>query len=166
MRTGIALGTNLGDRLANLRLGRDAVLALPGVAGPVLSSGVYETAPVDCPPGSPAYLNAVMEIDYTGHVAVLLDALQGIERTMGRPDKRPRNASRPIDLDILYCGNLTLNNEEVIIPHPRLHLRRFVLEPLAEIAPDKILPGKNVSISELLTALPADAGVSHFGAQL
>lgn len=166
MRTGIALGTNLGDRLANLRLGRDAITALPGMSGPTICSSVYETAPVDCPPGSPAYLNAVMEIDYEGHIAVLLDHLQNIEHTMGRPDKRPRNASRPIDLDILYCGNLTLNNEEVIIPHPRLHLRRFVLEPLAEIVPDKILPGKNVSISELLTLLPSDSGIQHFGVQL
>ncbi len=166
MRTGIALGTNLGDRLANLRLGRDTVAALSGVGGPVLCSAVYETAPVDCPPGSPSYLNAVMEVEYNGHVAALLDALQTIERQMGRPDKRPRNASRPIDLDILYCGNLTLNNEEVIIPHPRLHLRRFVLQPLAEIAPDRILPGKNTTIAELLTSLPDDDGVREFGVPL
>jgi 2-amino-4-hydroxy-6-hydroxymethyldihydropteridine diphosphokinase len=159
MRTGIALGTNLGDRLANLRNGRDAVLALPGVSGPAVGSHVYETEPVDSAPDAPAYLNAVVEVEYDRHVADLLDGLQSIERQMGRPDKRPRNASRPIDLDILYCGNLTLNNEEVIIPHPRLHLRRFVLEPLAEIAPDRILPGKNESIAELLIALPADAGV-------
>ncbi|MEO7933738.1 MAG: 2-amino-4-hydroxy-6-hydroxymethyldihydropteridine diphosphokinase [Chthoniobacterales bacterium] len=166
MRTGIALGTNLGDRLANLRLGRDAVLAQPGISGPALFSGVYETAPVDCAPGTPSYLNAVMEVEYHGHVAALLDALQAIERQMGRPDKRPRNASRPIDLDILYCGNLTLNNEEVIIPHPRLHQRRFVLEPLAEIAPEKILPGKNVSIADLLTSLPPDTEIHSLGVRL
>ncbi len=166
MRTGIALGTNLGDRLANLRLGRDAVLAQPGISGPALFSSVYETASVDCAHDTPAYLNAVMEVEYEGHVAALLDALQVIERQMGRPDKRPRNTSRPIDLDILYCGNLTLNNEEVIIPHPRLHQRRFVLEPLAEIAPEKILPGKNVSITDLLTSLPPDAGIHSLGVRL
>jgi len=166
MRTGLALGTNLGDRLANLRLGRDAVLALPGVGIPALFSGVYETAPIDCAPGTPSYLNAVMEVEYSGHVATLLEALQGIERSMGRPDKRPRNASRPIDLDILYCGNLTLNNEEVVIPHPRLHLRRFVLEPLAEIAPNRVLPGHNHSVLELLGELAADASVRPLGEKL
>ena len=166
MRTGIALGTNLGDRLAHLRQGRDSILALPNISPPALFSSIYETAPVDCAPDSPAYLNAVMEVEYEGQVAPLLDALQEIERRLGRPDKRPRNAARPIDLDILYCGNLTLNNEETIIPHPRLHLRRFVLEPLAEIAPEKILPGQNANISELLTSLPPDPGVRTLGVRL
>lgn len=163
MRTGIALGSNLGDRLANLREGRARLSTLPGVSGPILTSGIYETAPVDCAPGTPAYLNAVLELSHSGHVTLLLDALQGIERDMGRPGKRPRNASRTIDLDILYCGNLILNNEEVIIPHPRLHLRRFVLQPLADICPGRILPGQNRSIHELLADLPPDDTLQQIG---
>ena len=166
MRTGIALGSNLGDRLVNLRLGRDSVLALPNISGPASFSQVYETAPVESAPDAPAYLNAVMEVEYDGRVATLLDQLQGIERQLGRPDKRPRNAARPLDLDILYCGNLTLNNEETIIPHPRLHLRRFVLEPLAEIAGEKILPGQNTNIAGLLASLPNDEGVHCLGVRL
>lgn len=166
MRTGIALGSNLGDRMVNLRLGRDSVLALPNISGPALFSQVYETAPVDSAPDAPSYLNAVMEVEYDGRVTILLDQLQGIERQLGRPDKRPRNAVRPLDLDILYCGNLTLNNEETIIPHPRLHLRRFVLEPLAEIAGEKILPGQNTNIAGLLASLPNDEGVHCLGVRL
>ena len=166
MRTGIALGSNLGDRMVNLRLGRDSVLALSNIGGPALFSKIYETAPVDSAVDAPPYLNAVMEIEYNGLVATLLDQLQGIERQLGRPNKRPRNAARPLDLDILYCGNLTLNNEETIIPHPRLHLRRFVLEPLAEIAPEKVLPGQNTDIAGLLAALLSDNGVHCTGVRL
>lgn len=166
MRTGIALGSNLGDRLVNLQLGRDAVLALPSVQGPVHYSSVYETSPVECASDTPPYLNAVMEVDYEGRVAALLDALQAIETGFGRPEKRPRNASRSLDLDILYCGNLTLNNEEAIIPHPRLHLRRFVLEPLAEIVPEKVIPGQSVSIAELLAQLPDEEVIQSLGVRL
>ncbi|HEY5752343.1 MAG TPA: 2-amino-4-hydroxy-6-hydroxymethyldihydropteridine diphosphokinase [Chthoniobacterales bacterium] len=166
MRTGIALGSNLGDRIANLREARDRVLRLAGVSEPVLTSEVYETAPIDCAPDTPAYFNAVMEVAYDGHPALLLDALQGVERAMGRPDKRPRNASRPIDLDILYCGNFILNNEEVIIPHPRIPFRRFVLQPATDIAPDRILPGHHSTFRELLDALPPGDDVRPIGEKL
>src|SRR5262249_59430512 len=93
------------------------------------------------------------EIEFAGPAITLLDGLLRIERDLGRPSKRPRNAPRIIDLDVLYVGNLTLNNPEIIIPHPRLVQRRFVLAPLAEIAPDLILPGHSRSISTLLGKL-------------
>ncbi len=161
MRTGIGLGSNLGDRLAAIRAARDAIVALAGVASPALSAPVFESDPVDCAPGTPAFLNTVIEIDYDGHAVTLLDALRAIEVSLGRPSKHPRNVSRPIDLDILYVGNLALRNEEIVIPHPRLAQRRFVLAPLAAIRPDLILPGQMKSVAQSLAELPDDGSTRH-----
>ena len=153
MRSGIALGSNIGNRLANLREAYRRVVALNEIGAFIRASSIYETSPVGCEPGTAEYLNAVMEISFEGPPATLLDHLLEIEFTMGRPLKRPRNSSRKIDLDILYVGNLVLNNPEIIIPHPRLASRRFVLAPLAEIAPHLILPGYSRSVSLLLEEL-------------
>ena len=162
MRTGIALGSNLGDRLAHLRDGRAAVLAIEGVRGPVEASRVYETEPVGTGTEAGAFLNAVIEVEFDGAAHALLDGLQGIEAARGRPSKRPRNAPRTLDLDILYLGNLVLANDEVVIPHPRLHQRRFVLAPLADIRPALVLPGQQRSIAELLGKLDDAGGVALF----
>ena len=165
MRAGIALGSNLGDRLAHLREARALVLQLPGVTDPVVDSRVYETEPVGSGPEAGAYLNSVMEVEYEGQPITLLDGLQHIESTLGRPSKRPRNAPRTIDLDILYAGNLVLSNSEVVIPHPRLHLRRFVLPPLADIRPDLVLPGQQQTVAALLAGLHDPAAVGLFAEQ-
>ncbi len=162
MRTGIALGSNLGDRLAHLRAGREAILALPGVDGPCRSSRVYETEPVGTGPDAGRFLNAVIEVEFSGQPIALLDALQGIEARLGRPSKRPRNAPRTLDLDILYVGNLVLANDEIVIPHPRLHLRRFVLTPLNDIRPDLLLPGQHHTVAELLEHLADPAAVECY----
>ena len=162
MRAGLALGSNLGDRLAQLRLARARILALPGVSGPDLGSRVYETEPVGSGPDAGAYLNAVLEVEYAGQPITLLDELQRIEADAGRPSKRPRNAPRTLDLDLLYAGNLVLSNDEVVIPHPRLHLRRFVLTPLADVRPDLILPGQHHTVAELLARLHDPARVEIF----
>ncbi len=158
MRAGIALGTNQGDRLQNLKAALASLRSMHTTGESFLVSRVYETEPVDCEPGTKSFWNAAIEMDFDGLPSTLLDRLQAIEAAMGRPSKRPRNAPRPIDLDILHCGNLVLNNREIIIPHPRLHQRRFVLSPLADIAPDLVLPGRTQSIAELLAALddPSD----------
>ncbi|MDB6153345.1 MAG: sulD [Chthoniobacteraceae bacterium] len=162
MRSGIALGSNLGDRLANLRAGRDWVMALPGITGPLGSSRIYETEPVGSEPDAGPFLNAVIEVNYEGQPIALMDALQEIEARMGRPSKRPRNAPRTLDLDILYVGNLVLSNDEIVIPHPRLHLRGFVLTPLNDIRPDLILPGQQRNVAGLLRALNEPASVAFF----
>jgi 2-amino-4-hydroxy-6-hydroxymethyldihydropteridine diphosphokinase len=153
-RSGIALGSNLGDRLANLRHGRDAVAALG--SGPLLVSRVYETDPVQCEPDAPSFLNAVVEIGFDGDPLELLAALQRIETETGRPARRPRNAPRSLDLDILYCGDRTLSTDLLTLPHPRLHERRFVLAPLHDIRPDLILPNQTVPVATLLSALPSE----------
>jgi 2-amino-4-hydroxy-6-hydroxymethyldihydropteridine diphosphokinase len=159
MRTGIALGSNLGDRLENLRRARSLLSAYHGIEAPILSARVYETEPVDTGPESGPFLNSVIEVTSTLQPFLLLEALQEIESLMGRPSKRPRNAPRTIDLDVLYIGNLVLANAELVIPHPRLHLRRFVLAPLSDIRPDLLLPGQQHAVAELLAQLsdPASA---------
>jgi 2-amino-4-hydroxy-6-hydroxymethyldihydropteridine diphosphokinase len=159
MRAGIALGSNLGDRMAHLLEAWQAVRELTHLSAPYFCSRIYETEPIGTDPDAGAFLNAVVEVNYDGRPSSLLDGLQQIEARLGRPSKRPRNAPRPIDLDILYVGNLVLANQEIVIPHPRLHLRRFVLQPLSEIRPELILPGQQRSVADLLAHLADSARV-------
>ncbi|MBV9492217.1 MAG: 2-amino-4-hydroxy-6-hydroxymethyldihydropteridine diphosphokinase [Verrucomicrobia bacterium] len=154
MRAGIALGSNVGDRLANLRQAFRALRSLhQSDCDRLLVSSIYETAPLDCAPGTPWYLNAVAEIETELVPTALLSHLKKVETALGRPSKRPRNAPRTIDLDILYVGDNLMETPELTIPHPRLAGRRFVLMPLAEIVPERILPGQSRSIQQLLQAL-------------
>jgi len=164
MRCGIAFGSNVGDRLACLRAARAAVHRLHEGGGDqanvALASPVYETEPVGCAPGTPPYLNAVMEIDSTQPPLKLLAALQKIEGDLGRPAERPRNAPRTLDLDLLYMDGETVAEGGLNLPHPRMHERRFVLEPLNAIRPGLRLPGAGASVAELLAALPATPKVA------
>jgi 2-amino-4-hydroxy-6-hydroxymethyldihydropteridine diphosphokinase len=159
MRVGIALGSNIGDRLKALTSAREAILKLEGVCEPALSSSIYETDPVDSAPDSSCFLNAVVEVEFDGDPSELLKTLQDLEAEMGRPYQRPRNAPRVIDLDILYMGDLKFSLPNLLIPHPRLHLRRFVLEPLAEICPMLILPEQSQNVQQTLAKLSDPAGV-------
>jgi len=157
MRVGVALGSNLGERLANLRNARKDVAALPGVLPPLHASAIYETEPVGCERGAAKFLNAAIEFGYTGEAEDLLRALATIERLLGRSASHTRNVSRTIDLDLLYFGELEIETTELQLPHPRLAEREFVLRPLADIRPDLVLPKQNESVGELLLRL-ADAG--------
>ncbi len=151
-RTGIALGSNLGDRSANLR---EAVSRLRSIATPgesFLEASVYETEPELCPPGSPDFLNTVVGFSFDGTAEQLLEKTRNIEKSMGRAPSVERNAPRVIDLDILYFGNEVIASSHLVLPHPRIAERRFVLEPLAEIRPTLILPGQRKSVEELLAA--------------
>jgi 2-amino-4-hydroxy-6-hydroxymethyldihydropteridine diphosphokinase len=141
-RVGISLGSNLGDRLSHLRA---AVARLsPLLSGPhLLASPVYETEPVDCPPGSGAFYNAVVEIETTLAPLELLAATQAIERKLGRPAERETNAPRTVDLDLLYYDSLAFEGGGLTLPHPRMAERSFVLKPLAAIRPDLLPPGRS-----------------------
>ena len=153
MRTAVALGSNLSDRLSNLHAARKVIVDLSGVISPMLSSAIYETDPVGCEPGAGKFLNAVLEFDYEGDPLELLKSLREIEKTLGRTPDHPRNISRKIDIDLLYFGDIIMDSDELQLPHPRMHLRGFVLQPLADIRPDLILPGQSKTVRELLAQL-------------
>ena len=162
VRAAIALGSNLGDRLAHLRAAQSEVVALKNISGPIRTSRVYETEPVGTDADAGAFLNAVIEVEFTGEPDALLADLQAIEAKLGRPSRHPRNASRTIDLDILYIGDRVLVRDAIAIPHPRLHLRHFVLAPLADICPRAILPGQVKCVADLLAELRDPAKVEVF----
>ena len=153
MRTGVALGSNLGDRLGNLRAARKTIVDLAGVQPPVLSSAIYETDAVDCEPNAGKFLNAVLEFDYQGDLTDLWKKLMEIESALGRLRHHARNVSRKIDIDLLYAGEIQIDTRELQLPHPRLHLRKFVLQPLLDIRPDLILPNQTKTVRELLAEL-------------
>ena len=158
----LALGANVGDRRHNLR---DAVGRLGGLPETTVTavSALYETDPVGGPPGQPNFLNAVVAVKTLLAPRVLLSHCAGIERDLGRLRAVP-NGPRTIDIDILVYDDLILDSADLMLPHPRLHQRSFVLQPLAELAPNLVPPGLTATIRDLLRRLPdaAQAGVRLF----
>jgi len=154
VRAGVALGSNLGERLANLRNARKEIVAMAGTLPPLRCSAIYETEPVDCEKGAAKFFNAVIEFGYAGRPIELRRELAAIERVLGRPAAHERNVSRPIDLDLLYFGEVTIETAELQLPHPRIVEREFVLRPLADIRPDLVLPGQTEAVDVLLLRLP------------
>jgi 2-amino-4-hydroxy-6-hydroxymethyldihydropteridine diphosphokinase len=150
----IGLGTNLGDRMATLLMATRRLETLGRIAG---VSSLYETEPVGYLE-QPSFLNAVVALDTTLTPADLLGALLGIERDLGRMRSFP-NAPRTLDLDLLVIDDMIRDTPDLTLPHPRLHERAFVLVPLAEIAPELMLPGTGKTMQELLHALPDQGGV-------
>lgn len=152
-RVGIALGSNLGSRLANLQAARDLLKAIAIPNALFLQSPIYQTEPVACPPDSADFYNSVIEIAFYGGPFDLLDFTQAIEFKLGRTPQPLPNAPRVIDLDLLYFGDLQLHTGLLELPHPRLTSRRFVLQPLAMIRPELVLPGENLTIQQHLADL-------------
>ena len=153
MRYGIALGSNLGDRLVHLR---NAVAAMPQLLPDfriIATAPMYETAPVDCAENVPSFYNSVVEIETRAMPPEVLKHLRAIEVDLGRPNAHLHHAPRTVDLDILYADDVVLDHPDLILPHPRMTQRRFVLQPLADIRPDLILPLQERSIAALLAAL-------------
>ena len=146
----IGLGANLGDRLGNLGLAVDRLSREPGFSLRRVSLA-YETEPVG--PPQPRYLNAVAQLGTLLSPRATLQKLQAIEEALGRV-RRERWGSREIDLDLLLFGARTLNETGLVVPHPFVEQRAFVLVPLAEIAPMAVLPGGRTA-AELAAALSA-----------
>jgi 2-amino-4-hydroxy-6-hydroxymethyldihydropteridine diphosphokinase len=153
MRVGVALGSNIGDRLENLRRARSAIFSLSKVTKPFLTSSVYATAPIDCESGAGEFLNAVIEFGFEGDPRDLMTEFRGIEASLGRPARHARNESRTIDVDLLYADDMQVHDRDLHIPHPRMAGRLFVMQPLAEIRPALILPGQQRSAAEIVAAL-------------
>jgi 2-amino-4-hydroxy-6-hydroxymethyldihydropteridine diphosphokinase len=157
----VALGSNLGD---SRKIILDALAQLQNFSdAPILKSSLWQTSPVDCPPDSPRFVNAVAGLvprnDETPES--LLKKLRELEIEFGRMPKSVLNEPRPLDLDLIAFGNETRNLPELILPHPRAHQRRFVLQPMNEIAPDFILPGQGGTVAQLLIGRTADETVTR-----
>jgi 2-amino-4-hydroxy-6-hydroxymethyldihydropteridine diphosphokinase len=155
----IALGSNLGDSPALICRAMERLAELS--ERPVLKSSLWRSDPVDCPPGSQPFINAVVGLfPRPGETPeTLLAKLQILEKEFGRTAKKVVNEPRPLDLDLITFGRFTRSTETLVLPHPRAHLRRFVLEPLAEIAPDLLLPNQAWPVRELLARLGTDQQV-------
>ena len=152
----IALGSNLGD---SPTLIHNAMQRLEGLSDqPLLRSSLWQSTPVDCPPGSPPFVNAVVGLvvraDETPES--LLEKLQALEKDFGRRPRRVLNEPRLLDLDLLTFGSEARDTPTLALPHPRAHQRRFVLEPLCELAPDLVLPTQTRPVRQLLSELQSD----------
>jgi 2-amino-4-hydroxy-6-hydroxymethyldihydropteridine diphosphokinase len=145
----LSLGSNLGDRAANLR---EAIQKLADIGNVVTASSLYETEPVELT-AQPWFLNCAVKLDTEKMPRQLISAILSLEQSMGRQRKQ-KKGPRIIDIDILLFGSSVIEIPSLTIPHPKLHERRFVLEPLAEIAPDARHPVFKRSMRELRDALP------------
>lgn len=142
----IALGANLGDPVVTVKA---AILALRGLPQTefIAASSLYRTAPVGLK-HQPDFINAVVELIAVSSAPTLLEALFAIEERFGR-QRSVKNAPRTLDLDLLLYGDTVSDDPQLTLPHPRLHERAFVLAPLAEIAPQLIIPGRG-GVADLL----------------
>jgi 2-amino-4-hydroxy-6-hydroxymethyldihydropteridine diphosphokinase len=149
----VALGSNLGDARQNILRAMERLQEFSDA--PLLKSSLSETAPVDCPAGSPNFVNAVVGlVPRAGETPEsLLAKLQSLEKEFSRQPRKVPNEPRPLDLDLITFCNEIRGTPELVLPHPRAHLRRFVLQPLAEIAPDLVLPGQTRNVAQLLLDL-------------
>ena len=153
----LGVGSNLGDRLAHFRAARTLLIDCEKFRE-MTWSGIFETRPMGGPQGQGNYLNAVVRARTELGPRDVLAHCQSIERELGR-SQGERWGPRVIDLDLLLYGERVIERPGLIVPHPRLHQRRFVLEPLAELAPSLIHPRLSLDVKTMLGELPHDKGV-------
>ncbi len=156
-RTGFSLGSNCEDRLAFLVKTCDRLAQL---FGDLRLSRVYETEPVNCPPGSPSFLNACVEVAATMPPQEILHHCQEIEKALGRVRTGVYGEARTCDIDLIYSGDLQIDTPRLTLPHPHAAQRRFVLQPLCDIDPSLVLPGQTSTVQELLNRLPESPAVT------
>ncbi len=156
MRAYVGVGSNLGDRWGHLALAARELRAEPRVAF-VRASRVWDTAPLG--PPQPRYLNAVLELETVGPAAALLEILQRIERAAGRKPGAERWSARTLDLDLLLYGDEVIRTPSLVVPHPGIVSRRFVLAPLAELCPERVVPGTGFTVAHLLALVPPEDAV-------
>lgn len=149
----IALGSNLGDSISTVRTAMGRLQEW--TPHPLLASSLWRTSPVDCPPGSPPFINAMVGLvfDDEWDVLALLGRIKQLESEFGRLPNAQRHAPRLLDLDFIAYGVRVCQSPALILPHPRAHTRGFVLAPWNEIAPDYVAPGQTTSVGELLARL-------------
>ena len=149
----ISLGSNLGNPVATLQSAFTELQTLS--QKPIKQSSLWRSTPVDCPPDSPDFINAAAALTpLDGETPEsLLEKLQALEVQFGRQPKVVMNESRPLDLDLIAFGDEQRQGAQLTLPHPRFQERRFVLEPMAEIAPEAILPGQTATVAELFARL-------------
>ena len=165
MEYGLSLGSNLGNRFANLKNAGIMINKIPGVSVKAGSS-VYETEPVGVREENKnlLYLNSVLIVESALSPAVMLARLMEIEAALGRMRSADRNAPRLIDIDIIYADDIIMETASLTLPHPRWAERRFVVEPLAEVRPDLVIDKEKwPPVRELLRALSTDAGAKRTG---
>lgn len=148
----IALGSNLGDRARAVYSAIQKLFAHPQITVTAMSE-LIETAPVGGPTWSPPYLNGAVAIETTLGAHALIKEFHVIEEILGRMRFNDRWGPRTVDLDLLLYGDRILSSDDLIVPHPLMHERRFVLEPLAQIAPDAMHPALQMSVRGLLDNL-------------
>lgn len=163
METGFCLGSNLGGRLHILRQAKTLILLDPQVKF-ADQSPVYETEPVDVKPQYKAmkFLNAVLVVESPYTADEWLQKIKKIEQTLHRARTDDRNAPRTIDIDILFCGDQVVDSEMLQVPHARWAERRFVVQPLADVRPDLVLPGTQSPVRKILAQMPDKDDVRLF----
>lgn len=160
---GLSLGSNLGDKVANLRKAARLILDQDD-AWLVGKSSLYETEPVDVKAEFQhmKFLNSVMILESTLDAQVWLKRIGEVEFDLGRRrDSNDRNIPREVDVDIIFYGDQLIGSGGLTVPHPRWAERRFVVQPLAELQPDRILPGMDIPVSEVLKALPGEGDLTR-----